>query len=53
MKQKRAGNDEIIRLQGYWRDEMEAAQTYERLAEATSDERARRLLLEMRDAARW
>jgi len=58
MKQKRAGSEDIVRLQGYWRDEMEAAQTYERLAEAASDERARRLLLEMRDAekrhaARW
>ena len=58
MIQKRTGSDEIVCLQGYWRDEMEAAQTYERLAEAASDERARRLLLEMRDAekrhaARW
>jgi predicted membrane protein (TIGR00267 family) len=50
--------DEITRLQGYWRDEMEAAQTYERLAQAAKDEQSRRLLLEMRDterrhAARW
>ncbi|MBI4757722.1 MAG: hypothetical protein HY783_01775, partial [Chloroflexi bacterium] len=50
--------DESARLQGYWRDEMEAAQTYERLAQAAMDERSRRLLLEMRDAerrhaARW
>ncbi|MEW6230874.1 MAG: VIT1/CCC1 transporter family protein [Chloroflexota bacterium] len=50
--------DESARLQGYWRDEMEAAQTYERLAQAAVDERSRRLLLKMRDAelrhaARW
>lgn len=49
---------EISRLQAYWRDEMEAAQTYHRLAEATQDERIRTLLFEMRDAerrhaARW
>lgn len=49
---------EITRLQGYWRDEVEAAQTYQHLAEAARDERTRRLLLEMRDteqrhAARW
>lgn len=50
--------DELSRLQEYWRDEMEAALIYERLAEAASDSRARHLLLEMRDterrhAARW
>jgi len=50
--------DELARLRAYWRDEMEAAQTYERLAKAAGDERSRRLLLEMRDmelrhAARW
>jgi len=50
--------EEFARLQDYWRDEMEAAQTYERLAEAVADERSRQLLLEMRDvelrhAARW
>lgn len=50
--------DELDRLQAYWRDEMKAARTYERLAEATADERSRQLLLEMRDvelrhAARW
>ncbi len=49
---------EMARLQGYWRDEVEAAQTYQRLAEAARDERTRQLLLEMRDteqrhAARW
>lgn len=49
---------EIARLQAYWRDEVEAAQVYQRLAEAAQDERMRRLLLEMRDAeqrhaARW
>lgn len=42
--------DELSRLQDYWRDEMEAALTYEQLAEATTDPQARRLLLEMRDA---
>lgn len=50
--------EELSRLQDYWRDEMEAASTYEQLAEATSDPQARSLLLEMRDterrhAARW
>jgi len=49
---------EIARLRAYWRDEIEAADTYDRLAKAASDEQVRRLLLEMRDAekrhaARW
>jgi hypothetical protein len=51
-------DQEIARLQGYWRDEVEAAQTYQRLAEAAKDERTRQLLFEMRDteqrhAAQW
>jgi VIT1/CCC1 family predicted Fe2+/Mn2+ transporter len=51
-------DQEIARLQGYWRDEVEAAQTYQRLAEAARDQRTRQLLFEMRDteqrhAARW
>ncbi len=50
--------DELSRLQDYWRDEVEAASTYERLAEAATDPQTRDLLLEMRDterrhAARW
>jgi VIT1/CCC1 family predicted Fe2+/Mn2+ transporter len=50
--------NELERLQSYWRDEMAAAQTYEQLANAARDERARSLLLQMRDverghAARW
>jgi len=50
--------EELSRLQDYWRDEMEAALTYERLAEAATDPRSRDLLLEMQDAelrhaARW
>ncbi|MGA9349980.1 MAG: VIT1/CCC1 transporter family protein [Anaerolineae bacterium] len=50
--------DELSRLQDYWRDEMEAALAYERLAEAATDPQAHSLLLEMRDterrhAARW
>ena len=50
--------DEPSRLQNYWRDEIEAASTYERLAEAATDTQTRDLLLEMRDterrhAARW
>ena len=50
--------DELSRLQDYWQDEIEAASTYERLAEATTDPETRSLLLEMRDterrhAARW
>ncbi len=44
--------DDIHRLQAYWRDEMEAAQTYERLAAAAEDERVRGLLREMRDVER-
>lgn len=50
--------NELERLQSYWRDEVTAAQTYEQLAHAARDERARGLLLQMRDvesrhAARW
>ncbi len=50
--------DELLRLQDYWRDEIEAALTYERLAEAATDPQTRGLLMEMRDtehrhAARW
>jgi len=50
--------EELARLRSYWLDEVEAAQAYERLAEATDDERTRRLLRQMRDverqhAARW
>jgi len=50
--------DELSRLQDYWRDEMEAALTYERLSEAATDPHTRNLLLEMQDterrhAARW
>jgi predicted membrane protein (TIGR00267 family) len=44
--------DELSRLQDYWRDEMEAASTYEQLAEATTDPQTRDLLLGMRDAER-
>ena len=44
--------DEIKVLQGYWRDEMEAADVYHRLAQAARDEQTRQLLLEMRDTER-
>lgn len=44
-------DQEVPRLQGYWRDEVEAVQTYQQLAEAVGDERTRQLLLEMRDAS--
>lgn len=43
---------EIQVLQGYWRDEMEAADIYERLAPEARDEETRQLLLEMRDTER-
>lgn len=43
---------EIQVLQGYWRDEMEAADIYERLAREARDEETRQLLLEMRDTER-
>jgi len=49
---------EIRKLQGYWRDEMEAATVYERLSREADDEATRHLLDEMseteaRHAARW
>jgi predicted membrane protein (TIGR00267 family) len=49
---------DIKSLQGYWRDEMEAAEVYDRLAQQASDEQVRELLVEMRDterrhAGRW
>ena len=43
---------EIQVLQGYWRDEMEAADVYDRLAREARDEETRQLLLEMRDTER-
>jgi len=50
--------NEIQVLQGYWRDEMEAASVYDRLAQESKDEATRTLLMEMRDtekrhAGRW
>jgi len=53
-----SSNKDIKSLQDYWRDEMEAAQVYDRLAQEAIDEQVRELLLEMRDtesrhAKRW
>lgn len=50
--------DEIKALQRFWKDEVEAAAVYERLAEAVGEAEKRKLLLEMRDtearhAKRW
>jgi len=50
--------NELKVLQSYWRDEMEAASVYERLAQEAHSEETRQLLLEMRDtelrhAKRW
>ncbi len=50
--------DEIKRLQGFWKDEVEASAVYERLAEAVGEGEKRELLLQMRDtearhAKRW
>ncbi len=43
---------EIKKLQGYWRDEVEAAAIYDRLAQEARDEETKELLLEMRDTER-
>jgi len=43
---------EIKKLQGYWRDEVEAAVIYDRLAQEARDEETKELLLEMRDTER-
>lgn len=43
---------EIEKLQGYWRDEMEAAEVYDQLAQRARGAETRELLLEMRDAER-
>lgn len=43
---------EIQKLQAYWRDEMEAASVYDRLAQETPAEEVRELLQEMRDTER-
>jgi predicted membrane protein (TIGR00267 family) len=43
---------EIEKLQGYWRDETEAADVYDRLAREAQDEETKQLLLEMRDTER-
>jgi len=47
-----SSSKDIKSMQAYWRDEMEAAEVYERLAEQASDQQVRELLLEMRDTER-
>jgi predicted membrane protein (TIGR00267 family) len=45
-------SQDVKSLQAYWRDEMEAAEVYDRLAGQASDQQVRELLLEMRDTER-